>query len=723
MNPDQINIKITEIRELISRHRLADAIGKLMAIASSESDFDVLHSVESINQNYKYLIQYFTLGKEDPTREEQYNAIADSLLEICDTLQVNLNTIANSAITYSVRRIGRHRGDTISNALAKVDEIDRRIDDAAGNPELLRTLAAEHATCMSLLFNTLWSANHDKNGYREIEERLRSDEYSPTLATFIISALTIGLLQFYDSEKLDLLIKIYDNTDNDLIAAPALTGIVLALSQHADRAAQDRRVTSRLRQWEDSILTYSRLRDVVKSIIRTRDTDRASEKMRSEVIPELKKLNPEILKKMKQQGIESDTPLLENNPEWEEMLEKTGIADKMRELTEMQKEGADLLMLTFSNLKNFPFFGEVANWFLPFTPYHPAITLDSSMLRGIVTLFDVTGEMCDSDKYSLALAFAAMPEQQKKMMFDQFQAQLGQMEEQLKGMMEKMPRREFNSAVTLFIRNIYRLMKLYRKHDELNDPFSHPLDFTHLPVIGAMISDTDMLKVVAEFYFKRGYYREALSIFQTLEPELKEDAGYWEKVGFCQQSLQLIPYAFTSYQRAELLKEPSQWLLRRLAFTAKRLGDLNAATGYYTRALAGDPENVQLLISTANILAESGNYGESLLHFYHANYLDPDNRKLWSGIAWLEFLQGNTEKSTRYYNKILNDNPKAADWLNAAHVRLVAGDIPGAIEYYRKSADTDLAAFEKGFESDRKTLLRLGVAPITLDLLQDCIKA
>ena len=49
-----------------------------------------------------------------------------------------------------------------------------------------------------------------------------------------------------------------------------------------------------------------------------------------------------------------ESGMLENNPEWEEMLEKNGLADKMRELTEMQSEGADLMMVTFSNLKGFP---------------------------------------------------------------------------------------------------------------------------------------------------------------------------------------------------------------------------------------------------------------------------------------------------------------------------------------------------------------------------------
>lgn len=719
MNPDQINNKIDEIRELIAANHLADAIASILTLAKDESDFDALAKAEKINENYKYLLHYFTLGADDPTREAQYASLAEALTNLCDDLQLNLNTSVSPALTYSTRRIYRHRGEGIAEALTRLDTIDAKIENCA--PDELRPLTADRTLALTSLFDIIWSANHDKSGYAELRRRFQENTLDIPVATYIISALTIGLLQFYNSEKLELLIEIYNETDEDLIAAPALTGVVLALAQNNARVLRDRKILKMLENWEDSILTYSRLRDVVKSIIRTRDTDRTTEKMQSELIPELKKLNPEVLRKMKQQGMESDAPMLENNPEWEEMLEKSGIADKMRELTELQKEGADLLMLTFSSLKGFPFFGNVAAWFLPFEPHHPAINLDADMLQSIVALFDMAGEMCDSDKYSLALAFSSMPEQQRSMMFGQFKTQLAQMEEQLNSIKANQPRREFNAGVTLFIRNLYRLMKLFRKRDELNDPFAHPLDFTALPVVGKMLSDHDMLKVVAEFYFKRGYYREALSLFQSLEEELKNDAGYWEKVGFCQQSLQLIPYAFTSYQRAELLKQPSLWLLRRLAYCAKRLGDLKNAVAYYEQALAIDPDNRQLLLAAANTLAEAGDYPEALKHYYHVNYIDPDNHKIWSGIAWLEFLLRNSDKSMKYYSKILADNPSASDWLNAAHVLLADGHIVEALEHYRKSVNTDREAFKKGFEDDRATMLKLGVPPLTLDLIRDAV--
>ena len=57
----------------------------------------------------------------------------------------------------------------------------------------------------------------------------------------------------------------------------------------------------------------------------------------------------------------------DKNPDWEEAIEKSGLGDKLREMNELQLEGADVYMSTFAGLKSYPFFREVHNWFYPFT--------------------------------------------------------------------------------------------------------------------------------------------------------------------------------------------------------------------------------------------------------------------------------------------------------------------------------------------------------------------
>lgn len=78
-------------------------------------------------------------------------------------------------------------------------------------------------------------------------------------------------------------------------------------------------------------------------------------------------MKPEIEKRIKGDFGQGVDPMdMEENPEWQDFLESSGIADRMKELSEIQEEGGDVLMGTFSQLKSFPFFYSPANWFRPF---------------------------------------------------------------------------------------------------------------------------------------------------------------------------------------------------------------------------------------------------------------------------------------------------------------------------------------------------------------------
>jgi len=67
------------------------------------------------------------------------------------------------------------------------------------------------------------------------------------------------------------------------------------------------------------------------------------------------KISPLIKDKMDAENLLKSDEWEEENPEWQEILDKSGISDKLQELSELQLEGADVYMSTFSMLKNFPF--------------------------------------------------------------------------------------------------------------------------------------------------------------------------------------------------------------------------------------------------------------------------------------------------------------------------------------------------------------------------------
>lgn len=64
--------------------------------------------------------------------------------------------------------------------------------------------------------------------------------------------------------------------------------------------------------------------------------------------------NVSIMRNMKY-GFEENIDENDRNPDWEKAFEQSGLGDKIREMNELQLEGADVYMSTFAQLKSYPF--------------------------------------------------------------------------------------------------------------------------------------------------------------------------------------------------------------------------------------------------------------------------------------------------------------------------------------------------------------------------------
>lgn len=721
MTLESIKDKINEVGRLLDGNHVADAFVILENIAQEEQNYKATDNLKRLRQTYGYMVHYLIEGVDDKTRREVYDGTLSSLRLIANDILLDKLVIDSPDVYFSTARICRHRNLRFEVLWNRLKEVEAKLSLAEAAEADVRSILVDKYNLMRQLFDTVWTMRNDKDICGMLVEKINQSG-APEMARYLISAITLSLLEYFDRDKFVSLIDIYENAASQEISACSLVGTVLALRKYRKRIVCDNKIIARLQLWQDSLVTYSRLRSVVKEIIRTRDTDRVTAKMRDEVIPELMKLKPDVLRKMKESAMDFESGMLDNNPEWEEILEKNGIADKMRELTEMQSEGADLMMVTFSNLKGFPFFNNVSAWFLPFDIDNPDVNLDSVSRKSLDSMLTFGVNMCDSDKYSLVLAFSTMPEQQRNMMTGQFEQQLSQMMEQSAELLEKQSQPEFSMAAVVFIRELYRFFRLFRKKSEFDDPFSEPFNFLDLPVVGDMMADEEIIKLIGEFYFKRGYYEESLELFKAIENSSEEDYSYWEKIGYAYQALKQYDKAAAAYRKSELLGDSGTWLLKKLAFINKKNGNYAAAAEYYSRALLADPDNVSLIMNAGYANLESGDIAGALRSFYHANYLQPDNAAIWRAIGWTEFINGNYDKSCSYYEKLLESNPTAIDLMNAAHVKLASGNIKEATALYKKSAGSGFEDFQSAFETDVPTLEKAGIDRLTIDLIIDAIK-
>ena len=365
MQNKEIIDKCKEASNLLDSYNIAGSLDLLDRIVKDRHDYKAADELNRLRETFKYMAEYMVSGFEDNSRENVYNEIIESLRSLLDRITRDVIAIDSSDAYSETLRYLNLTNVNIEDLFSKYSSAlsELQLAEAADNDtqELTKRIEGLHET----IFSTIWVSLGDKRLSERVSSSVISQKYGEVLAAHMISALTLSLLGYFDRYKLLALLKIYQAGVSEKISARALVGIILTLNRHPERSVNIKDVALPLEAMQDSLIDYRRVREVIMALIRTRDTDRISTKMKEEVIPEIMKLQPDILKKMREASPENlDGGGMEYNPEWEEMLNKSGLTEKMRELSDMQSDGADLMMVAFSNLKQFSFFNSVANWFL-----------------------------------------------------------------------------------------------------------------------------------------------------------------------------------------------------------------------------------------------------------------------------------------------------------------------------------------------------------------------
>lgn len=665
--------------------------------------YELLEKQEDI---YKYLIHYFVEGFSDSTRQDMLGEIGSTLHFINDSVLRNAVSFDSPDIYSSTLRFENVRKATLQSRL---DEYRHACSmamlamESEDNLEILKEADEALVSLFSYVWTMFGSSSED---YGKIVKAMNNNDFPFEFKAQMISALMLGNLEYFDRKGFTALLDIYDSSSDPRISARSLAAIILVSSAHDKRIENDPKLKSRMEVWSDSIMLYPQVREVVMTIIKAHDTQRISTKMQNEVLPELMKLRPEILKRLGKMTQASDLESLEANPEWEEIISKDGLGDKLKELTDIQMDGGDVMMLAFSNLKSFPFFNTVANWFLPFSDSHNEVARVAHEVKGTFSeILDSEGVMCDSDKFSFILSLSIMPESQREMMSSQMDAQLNQLKEAMADKKLKSSIPEFDQEVTRYIRDIYRFFKLFRKKNDFKDPFANTLDLDSIPFLDHILADPEILSLVGEFYFKRGYYKEALPLLMKLESISSDTGLLWEKIGYCYNALGQLNDALQWYRKAELIHPDSSWLIKKIAQCNRLLGNYREAADYYAKSLANDPDNYHLLLNAGHVLLNLGNTGAAVKNFYHADYVNPGKLSIWRALAWGEMINGNLDKSLSFYSKILESPEKSAnDLLNMGHAYFLKGDFKKASNSYKEVLKEDGYNIEKLVEAIKEDI-------------------
>ncbi len=720
---ENLILKHKQICKFVADSKLADAFLLTDDILHEIQVPELKQNFDKQKETYNYLLEYSLKGVDDPERINVYNGIRRQLLKIADTAKSEYLQKFDSANKLSAQKRLLYE-QTINYKISVHSELNELIKNNLPSEDEERKMK------LYKLFFLIWLTDFlSEEDYLILKKYSASGKLFPHETSVIVSALTISLLRHFDKRKFHALFDFYD-ADKPKVWNRALVGIVLAFYYYDKRISLYDDLLSRLKSVSRDDKISGHVEQIIYQIVRSKETEKISRRLQDEIIPEMQKFRPKIQDKLNLDDILSDGLIEDSNPDWEELFDDApDLLDKMADFSKLQLEGSDVFMSAFAGFKNFPFYRQAANWFMPFYA-------ENSEVKKIFSDFDDDFDsetfiqglerspfMCNSDKYSFCLNIGMMPAAQRNMIIELFKQENKQTEEITNEDKLLNKDSEDNRIFTRYIQDLYRFFKLHPLKDDIEDIFETDLDIHNTKLYDILIHDEIVLEKIAEMYFKKGFYSDAAKIFEMISFKGNKEAKRYEKIGFCYQKNKNFEKALENYKKAEIIKEPSLWLTKKIAFCYRKIQNFEEALKYYLSAEKSDEENLHIQANIGHCYLASEDYENALKKYFKVEYYDPDNKSVMRPLAWCSFLVGKFDTAESYFQKLIAENPTAYDFINYGHLLYVKNEKLKAVDMYVKAVHlSDIKTVEDAIREDRNVLLKQDTGENDIDLLIDYVK-
>lgn len=733
MNKSIINKQYKEIINLLDKRSFREALQVIELLIFDTQDWELRSSFEEIYTSYQYMLQYMRQGSIDPDRDKLYNKLLSTAYQIAD--KARILKLTPSSTEFYFDRIRYYKLIPLRSLPELQLELETYTEDIAvehlltndANQEMkLDSIRRRHEQAYSELFYRTWlSDKWTETDEEEARNFLTSLLVQINDLSLFISAITLSLMEYFDIRKFMLLFDAYQHSSNE-VNQRALVGIALIIFMYDERLSIYPEVAARINLLNEDTDFSNEMNRIQIQLLRSRETKKIDKKMREEIIPEMMR-NVNISRKLDIDDNDEENASDDQNPDWEDWMERSGMNDKLKEMSELQMEGADVYMSTFAQLKTYPFFHDMANWFYPFDAQHSSVVraFSTTANKRNILLDSIlqSGFFCNSDKYSFCLTITQIPPNQREMMTQQFEAQNEALSEakHYEKMLAYSQRAETIS--NQYIQDLYRFFKIYPRRHEFRDLFEESLNLQYCKTLKDTFNNVEHMLTLAGYFFAKDYLLEALMLYQDIIKETEGNAEIYQKIGYCFQKNKNYSKAIEAYLQADLLKPDNVWTNRHLAISYRQSGQYDKALEYYKKVEAAQPENLTVILQIGLCLAELKQYDEALAYFFKLEYLDNESIKSQRAIAWCSFVTRKFEQAMKYYSKILEKKPQMQDYLNAGHVAWVTGNIDTAVQRYAIALTlSDKTVFINQFDKDKEILLKLGINKNDFPLMIDLIK-
>lgn len=732
MTSKEVQNTYKQILNALSKGKLKFVFEKITELNSELKSPTVQDKLHGMQENYTFMLRYFLEGVHDADRKLLLSKLTAQLFVLVLQLRDEIFTRDSSNFEFSQKRyfpfLPQWTNQDIFSALnrkEKLAEFENLEGDFSNRKKEIET---DFEKTTNYLFNFFWlSSDYSTAQKNEVFRFIMDEKYTDfTAKSLVVSALTLNLWRTFDEQKLELLIDACNSSEINT-KQRALVGLTFVLAKYNRFIPFFPSIRNRLVLLSDDSTNAANLQNIILQIIATTETDEITRKLQEEIFPELMKLRPMMDEGLDAEGLMNLDEWAEKNPEWEEKLEKSGVADKMKEFADLQMEGADVYMSTFAMLKSFPFFSFVSGWFTPFDSENNAVkSLFADNEKSLITAFLDSNVMCDSDRYSFCLSVLQMPEMQRGAMKQSFNEAAEQMSEMNKDEALHSPHIKTNNISKHYIQGLFRFFKLFPHHHDFADMFSVSL-IMHKTYLFDLLSVDEQLKInIAEYYFSKKLYKEALEIFLEIEKETEPTAALYQKIGYSYQQTSQLMQALEAYKKADLMQPDDYWTLRKMALCYRLTSNTQMALETYKHIEFIKPNQLSVSLQVVNCLIELQRTDEALKTLLKMNEDFEENIKVWRAIISCSFKAKNLQQANYFCELLLEkSNLTAYDYVLTAHIDWCLKDIKKALVEYKKGLElvqNNWDSFVALFLQDKDALKTNGIDEQEIPLMLDGIE-
>ena len=619
---------------------------------------DISARYESLSQDYAYMLRFMTEGYKDPQRDKLYGDMLARGYHLASDIKRMLR-VANDSALMSLRK---SVGTNDFSATALIEALRDESLDAKAHYEAL------NRAFVSVFLSPDW---------REQEQRLWtafliSSDVKSTDAQVIVSAIMLGCMLGYCVEKYKTLCYVFMTSEDMYVRQRAFIGWVLCYCRGNELLRHDAETQNMLvEQMLEDENTCSDLVELIMQVIICTEAEKDNRVIQKEIMPDILKGN-HFKFSPKEGFVEKDETMDDIlNPGASELaMEK--MEQGIKRMSNMQKAGADIFYAGFSQMKRYPFFYKLINWFVPFDIKHPDLgegILSDEGLQAMTKVFS-TPTLCSSDKYSFLFALKTvlptLPEDIRKAM--------GAGEMGIVGMSAPL---DTITEQPAYVRRMY-LQDLYRFF-MLSPQVKMPNLFTETLWMQELVGKPQInghCVELAKFLLRHDKLAIALEVARKAEASEEKNlvlAAIAEKRGEDPSEYYMSVLA-TNDSSVPAIKGIARYYLQKGSAEAltycQKLCELNSGVFSYE-------------LNRLHAFVLAGKVEENLNEFYRLDFEHPDDPKVKRLIAWALLCLGRYEKAEELYLRIIEckwGEVTRNDLLCMIDLYFFSGDIKKCIE-------------------------------------------